>query len=130
MPLFFRIQPSLPTPAYRQVVDAVSGAIRRGDLREGERLPSIRTLAQRLAINPNTVARAYRELEYMEMITSQRGSGFEVCGGAASGQSAEGKFLKAVNEAIATLGPGATLRLAKKAISEAKEKGKACHARG
>lgn len=129
MPLFFRIQPSLPNPAYRQVVEAVTGAIARGELREGERLPSIRTLARRLAINPNTVARAYRELEYLGTISSQRGSGFEVCGGEATGEAAESKFRKAVSDAIAAIGPERTLRLARKAVSEASRKAEARHGR-
>lgn len=62
-------------PIYRQMVDAIGAAIRRGELRPGDRLPSIRKLSQDLEINPNTTARVYRELELRGFIESKTGAG-------------------------------------------------------
>lgn len=118
MPLFFRIQPSLPEPAYRQIVDGVRSALGRKELQPGERLPSIRSLARTLAINPNTVARAYRELEHLGLVTSQRGSGFEVRGGPTGEETARKKFQDAVREATEALGPKETLELVRKIVQE------------
>ena len=62
-------------PAYKQVVHYIQAAIAAGQLREGEQLPTIRALHQKLKLNPNTIAKAYRELEVAGLITGQRGSG-------------------------------------------------------
>jgi len=62
-------------PAYRQIIDQVLGGIAAGTLRAGDQLPTVRQLAVDLAINPNTVARAYRELEIREVLTTQQGTG-------------------------------------------------------
>ncbi len=121
MPLFFRIQPSLPQPAYRQIVEAVQGSVARDDLRGGERLPSIRNLAADLSINPNTVARAYRELEHLGVIASRLGSGFEVRGEDDAAGDARRKLAEAVGEAVKALGEKEVLRLVREAIKEASE---------
>lgn len=62
-------------PAYKQVVHYIQTAIASGQLREGEQLPTIRSLHEKLKLNPNTVAKAYRELELGGFISAQRGSG-------------------------------------------------------
>ena len=62
-------------PAYRQIIDQVLGGISAGTLRTGDQLPTVRQLAVDLAINPNTVVRAYRELEIREVLATQQGSG-------------------------------------------------------
>jgi GntR family transcriptional regulator len=62
-------------PFYRQIIEQVKFAIARGDLQSGDRLPTVRQLAVDLSINPNTVIRAYRELEIEGMLDSQQGSG-------------------------------------------------------
>ena len=62
-------------PVYRQIVHFVCSGIGRGSLRPGDRLPTIRELTETLGINPNTVAKAYRELDLRGMITSRRGDG-------------------------------------------------------
>ncbi len=62
-------------PVYKQVVNRIEAAIAEGKLKEGVQLPTIRSLHQKLQINPNTVAKAYRELELKGIIDSQRGSG-------------------------------------------------------
>src|SRR5579864_3444770 len=62
-------------PAYRQIIDQVMGGIAAGTLRPGDQLPTVRQLAVDLAINPNTVVRAYRELEIREVLATQQGTG-------------------------------------------------------
>ncbi len=62
-------------PVYRQVIDQVLGAIALGALRAGDQLPTVRQLAVDLAINPNTVVRAYRELEIRGVLQTQQGTG-------------------------------------------------------
>jgi GntR family transcriptional regulator len=62
-------------PVYKQIVNHLVSAIASGQLTEGDQLPTIRMLHEALKVNPNTVAKAYRELEHMGMISSQRGSG-------------------------------------------------------
>ena len=73
----FRLQLDLRSgvPAYRQVMDQVLGAIAAGRLATGDQLPTVRQLAVDLSINPNTVIRAYRELEIRGFLDSQQGSG-------------------------------------------------------
>src|SRR5271168_482164 len=62
-------------PVYRQIIDQVLGGISTGVLKPGDQLPTVRQLAVDLAINPNTVVRAYRELEIREVLTTQQGTG-------------------------------------------------------
>ena len=62
-------------PVYRQIIDQVRGAIASGALNAGDQLPTVRQLAVDLAINPNTVVRAYRELELGGLLDSQQGTG-------------------------------------------------------
>jgi GntR family transcriptional regulator len=62
-------------PLYRQIIEQVKFAIARGALGPGDQLPTVRQLAVDLAINPNTVMRAYRELEFEGVIDTHQGSG-------------------------------------------------------
>lgn len=62
-------------PFYRQIIEQIKFAVARGRLAPGDRLPTVRQLAVDLAVNPNTVARAYRELELARVIETQQGSG-------------------------------------------------------
>jgi GntR family transcriptional regulator len=62
-------------PVYRQIIDQVSAGIASGQLRPGSQLPTVRQLAVDLSVNPNTVVRAYRELEIREIIETQQGTG-------------------------------------------------------
>lgn len=70
------------TPVYRQIVHQVRYRVASGLLRPGERLPPVRKLAESLLINPNTVARAYRELESEGTLEGRRGAGVFVRAGA------------------------------------------------
>ena len=67
-------------PIYTQIADNFRNQIRAGILAEGDKLPSVRELAGDLAINPNTIQRAYRELEAEGWIASVSGKGSFVCG--------------------------------------------------
>jgi GntR family transcriptional regulator len=62
-------------PVYRQIIDQVRGGIASGVLAVGDQLPTVRQLAVDLAINPNTVARAYRELELGGLLETHQGTG-------------------------------------------------------
>ena len=69
------------TPYYLQVVNQVKFLVASGRLEAEEKLPSVRRLAEQLMINPNTVARAYRELESAGVVQTRRGSGVFVANG-------------------------------------------------
>lgn len=73
--MFYQVDPSSAVPVYAQIMDQVKRGISSGLLKTGERLPSIRELARELRINPNTVVRAYRELEREGVVESRRGQG-------------------------------------------------------
>jgi GntR family transcriptional regulator len=62
-------------PVYRQIINQVSAAVAAGAFGPGDQLPTIRVLSEHLNVNPNTVAKAYRELELKGVIASERGSG-------------------------------------------------------
>ena len=73
----FRLRLDLASgvPVYRQIIDQVLGAIASGTLGPGSQLPTVRQAAVDLEINPNTVVRAYRELEIRGVLTTQQGMG-------------------------------------------------------
>ena len=73
--MLIRIDPQSPEPIFEQVVFQVKGLVARGDLRDGDRLPSVRELAKQIAINPNTVIRAYESLERNGLIVKRQGAG-------------------------------------------------------
>jgi GntR family transcriptional regulator len=78
----FHIDPSSGTPIYRQIADQVRHAIAGGTLRSGDRLPPVRDLAAELAVNPNTIAKAYQDLERDGLVETSRGRGTFVSQGA------------------------------------------------
>ena len=73
----FRLHLDLHTgvPVYRQIVDQVRGAVASGALNPGDQLPTVRQLAVDLEVNPNTIVRAYRELEYDGLLETHQGTG-------------------------------------------------------
>jgi len=71
----FKLDGRSGVPVYRQIIDQVLGGIAAGSLQAGDQLPTVRQLAVDLAINPNTVVRAYRELEIREVLATQQGTG-------------------------------------------------------
>ncbi len=80
--MLFRPNPSLGVPIYLQLMEQVKHAVETGALRPGDQLPGIRPLAEELVINPNTVAKAYRELEHAGVIELRHGAGAFVAGNA------------------------------------------------
>jgi len=73
-----RIRAGSPQPIYQQIVDGLTRSIATGELKPGDNLPSIRELAAELVVNPNTVVRAFSELERLGMVVAQPGRGFVV----------------------------------------------------
>jgi GntR family transcriptional regulator len=69
------ISPNDGVPIYLQIVNQVKYLVASGRLQPGEELPPIRVLAKKLTVNPNTVARAYRELETAGVVTTRRTAG-------------------------------------------------------
>jgi GntR family transcriptional regulator len=82
MTILLRPNPSSGVPIYLQLMEQVKHAIETGALRPGEQLPGIRPLAEELVINPNTVAKVYRELEHEGVIELRHGAGAFVSGNA------------------------------------------------
>jgi GntR family transcriptional regulator len=71
----FQCDTTSRTPIYRQLIDQVRRAIACGRVQSGERLPSVRQLSRELVVNPNTIARAYTELEREGTLLTQQGRG-------------------------------------------------------
>ena len=87
--MLFRPNPSSGVPIYLQLMEQVKHSIETGALRPGEQLPGIRPLAEELVINPNTVAKAYRELEHEGVIELRQGAGAFVSAGARARKSTD-----------------------------------------
>lgn len=81
--MFFHIDPHNGLAIYDQIVRQIKFAVASGILKSGEMVPSVRELARELAINPNTIARAYRRLQDDRVLEPVRGTGLEVATGAA-----------------------------------------------
>ena len=71
----FRIDNASGRPVYRQIIDQIKRDIALGRLKKDEKLPTVRQLAAQLAINPNTIAKAYRQLEQEGIIITKPGAG-------------------------------------------------------
>lgn len=71
----FRIVPQSPAPIFAQIVEQVRQATAQGTLRPGEQIPTVRELAKELLVNPNTIARAYQDLERAGLVVTRRGAG-------------------------------------------------------
>jgi GntR family transcriptional regulator len=74
-PIAFRLEPASGVPTYRQLVHQVEQSLRLGYLRVGDRLPTVKEAVESLAINPNTVLKAYRELEHRGLAAGKPGQG-------------------------------------------------------
>ncbi len=74
-PFQLRLDLASGVPVYRQIIDQVTGGIAAGALKPGQQLPTVRQLAVDLSINPNTVIRAYREMEIRGVLETQQGTG-------------------------------------------------------
>jgi GntR family transcriptional regulator len=87
--MLFRSNPSSGVPVYLQLIEQVKHAIDVGALRPGDQLPAIRRVAEELVINPNTVAKAYRDLEHTGLIELRQGAGAFVADNGATSRVAQ-----------------------------------------
>jgi GntR family transcriptional regulator len=76
--MILSVRPDSPVPIYAQIAAQVVFGVASGDPPPGDLVPSVRDLAQRLLVNPSTVARAYQDLERLGVLESKRGLGMEV----------------------------------------------------
>jgi GntR family transcriptional regulator len=79
--IFVRIEPSSSVPIYRQIIDQIRYQVAAGVLREGDKVPSVRELAARLAVNQNTILKVYNELCRQNVLRIERGDGTYVSSG-------------------------------------------------
>ncbi len=103
--LFLEVDPNLETAPFQQIMDQLRGYIERGDLQAGDAVPTVRQLAGDLGVAPNTVARAYAELQESGWFTSEGRRGTHVARGApASHKRARAAVLReAVARFVTTL---------------------------
>ena len=99
--MFLEVDPRGRVPIYVQLVEGVRHAIEVGTLREGERLPTVRALAQELTVAPNTVVKAYNELQREGWIQSRPGAGTVVAEGV--GAAARKRKIEALYDRLASL---------------------------
>ena len=71
----FNLDPKTGVPFYRQIIDQIKFGIAKGNLKVGEQLPTVRSMAVDLKVNLNTVAKAYKELEILSILETQQGTG-------------------------------------------------------
>jgi GntR family transcriptional regulator len=94
--MLFRPNPALGVPIYLQLMEQVKHAVETGALRPGEQLPGIRPLAEELVIKPNTVAKAYRELEHEGVIELRHGAGAFVSAKARTNKATDTRAAQAI----------------------------------
>jgi GntR family transcriptional regulator len=107
------LRPADGRPIYGQIADRIKFAVAAGVLRPGDLVPSVRELSKQLVVNPNTVARAYRELQAEGLVEPVRGTGLQVAEGAiercreARSEFVRDRLRSAIGEARGTeLDPG------------------------
>ncbi len=106
--MLFDIQPDSQVPIYEQIIARILFAVASGAFGPGTRLKSVRELAEELLVNPNTVARAYQELERRGVLVARRGLGMEVAADAPRSCRAQrqdivrGRIREALREAAAS----------------------------
>jgi GntR family transcriptional regulator len=80
-------------PIYEQVIDGIKKQIARGEIKPGDKLPSQREMAKEIQVNPNTIQRAYREMELLDLVETKRGRGTFI--------KDDDKVIKQINEQMA-----------------------------
>ena len=80
-------------PIYEQVIDEIKKKIARGEIEPGDKLPSQREMAKEIQVNPNTIQRAYREMELLDLVETKRGRGTFI--------KDDDKVIKQINEQMA-----------------------------
>lgn len=97
----FSAEPTSGVPIYRQLVSQIAALAAGGQLAAGEFLPSVRTVAESLAINPMTVSKAYSQLEADGVVERVRGKGMRVCETASESRAARRAALRPDADAVA-----------------------------
>jgi GntR family transcriptional regulator len=123
--MVFRIDPRSGVPLYLQLIEQLRHAIEIGALRTGDQLPGMRKLAEELVMNPNTVAKAYREMEHAGLIELRHGAGAFVADGQADSPGIQ-KGRAIARRAVAAfrglgLDAGAIRRLIESELAESDE---------
>jgi len=120
--LVITVDASAAEPPYEQVRDQLAGLIARGDLAEGDHLPTVRALAGDLGLAVNTVARAYKELEAEGLVTTRRRAGTVVAGGGRATDVALHRSAAAYAQSAARAGlsDSAALDIVRAALREAR----------
>ena len=124
--MVFRIDPRSGVPLYLQLIEQVRHAIEIGALRSGDQLPGMRKLAEELVMNPNTVAKAYREMEHAGLIELRHGAGAFVAGGQVADPAGIRKGRVVAHRAVAALrglglDAGTIRRLVESELAETEE---------
>jgi GntR family transcriptional regulator len=117
----FRLDGHSGVPVYRQLIDQVQAGIAAGALAAGEQLPTVRQVAVDLAINPNTVSRAYREMEIRGLLDTEQGTGTFIADHKVefSKDERDRKLNQLVNEFVSRAGAtGFTLKQLIKALKD------------
>jgi GntR family transcriptional regulator len=120
-PFGFKLDPHSGVPVYRQIIDQVQAGLASGTLARGDQLPTVRQVAVDLEINPNTVLRAYRELEIRGVLDTQQGTGTFVSDRPVPENDSERarKLEQLVGDVISRAGAGGfTLREVTEALQE------------
>ena len=124
----FRLDLRSGVPVYRQIIDQVLAGVASGTLAPGDQLPTVRQMAVELAVNPNTVLRAYRELEIRGVLETHQGSGTFIANRKVERDEVERRrqLDQLVGEFIARAGSGGfTLRELMDALDERSREGTA-----
>lgn len=100
--MIVHVDPNDPRPIYRQVADEIKALIARGELKKGDPLPAVRQVAADLAVNLNTIATAYRELQAEGLITVRHGARAVVASRTATG-TAKRELRKSLRTALTRL---------------------------
>jgi GntR family transcriptional regulator len=120
-PFSFKLDPHSGVPVYRQIIDQVQAGLAAGLLARGDQLPTVRQVAVDLEINPNTVLRAYRELEIRGVLDTHQGTGTFVSDRSAPEDEVERarKLEQLVSDVVARAGAGGfTLREVTEALQQ------------
>ncbi|HEY2845828.1 MAG TPA: GntR family transcriptional regulator [Bryobacteraceae bacterium] len=107
-PFGFRLDTRSGVPVYRQLMDQIQAGVAAGHLAAGDQIPTVRQVAVDLAINPNTVLRAYRELEIRGVLETQQGTGTFISDRKVKqdGPERERQLDQIVNDFVARAGAG------------------------
>lgn len=103
MEQYFQVDPTLEIPIYRQLVDKIRAAVRKGELCPGDQLPTVQELADRLGVAKGTVKRAYDELGNMGVLEKIQGRGTFICYQAANSGSRKEQAMGAIDDMFSKL---------------------------